>query len=335
MAFASREGTVASDGSGATNSPYAASLIKHLSQPGLDVRLLFGRVRDDVLHYTQQQQEPFIYGSLGGSEIYLNLAQSPASPPLLTSNDTDQVIASLNTELTNLRAELAQKEDDTVNATSDSGVADASAYVKPVAQPIALLHTTQTATAEMGTGSDPRKDTVAIVDLTADRKTAFAIQTELGRLSCFRVVPDGNWGPASQEALDSLIARRLKIKINGTGQEFGIVPVALLSTLREALSPACSVPDRIEPGANDGESIESSTRENKTGLTSGRRKKIISTKSKEPRPEPKIKKKSASNRKNTSANTKKKTNLPSSDSSTSGSNVSIGGNFGGISIGSQ
>ncbi len=263
------------------------------------------------------------------------MAQSPASPPLLTSNDTDQVIASLNTELTNLRAELAQKEDDTVNATSDSGVADASAYVKPVAQPIALLHTTQTATAEMGTGSDPRKDTVAIVDLTADRKTAFAIQTELGRLSCFRVVPDGNWGPASQEALDSLIARRLKIKINGTGQEFGIVPVALLSTLREALSPACSVPDRIEPGANDGESIESSTRENKTGLTSGRRKKIISTKSKEPRPEPKIKKKSASNRKNTSANTKKKTNLPSSDSSTSGSNVSIGGNFGGISIGSQ
>jgi hypothetical protein len=37
--------------------------------PGLDIRLAFGRVRDEVLKSTANKQEPFVYGSLGGEAI--------------------------------------------------------------------------------------------------------------------------------------------------------------------------------------------------------------------------------------------------------------------------
>jgi hypothetical protein len=44
---------------------------KNLTVPGLDVRLAFGRVRDEVLKSTANRQEPFVYGSLGGGNIAL------------------------------------------------------------------------------------------------------------------------------------------------------------------------------------------------------------------------------------------------------------------------
>jgi formylglycine-generating enzyme required for sulfatase activity len=82
VAFAAKAGSVAEDGQGA-NSPYTSALIKHLATPGLDVRLAFGRVRDEVLKSTKRRQEPFVYGSLGGTEIALvpAVAGTLAAPP--------------------------------------------------------------------------------------------------------------------------------------------------------------------------------------------------------------------------------------------------------------
>jgi len=45
--------------------------LKNLPVPGLDVRLAFGRVRDEVLKITANRQEPFVYGSLGGGTVAL------------------------------------------------------------------------------------------------------------------------------------------------------------------------------------------------------------------------------------------------------------------------
>jgi len=70
VAFAAKAGAVASDGDG-NNSPFAAALVKHIAEPGLDLRLAFGRVRDDVLKTTGNRQEPFVYGSLGGQTMSL------------------------------------------------------------------------------------------------------------------------------------------------------------------------------------------------------------------------------------------------------------------------
>ncbi len=78
IAFAAKAGSTALDGDGA-NSPYTVALVKHLTTPGLDLRLALGRVRDEVLRNTNSKQEPFVYGSLGGAEIALVAA--PAAPP--------------------------------------------------------------------------------------------------------------------------------------------------------------------------------------------------------------------------------------------------------------
>jgi hypothetical protein len=83
VAFAARAGSIAIDGAG-TNSPFTAALLKHLATPGLDVRLALGRVRDEVLANTRRQQEPFVYGSLGGSDLALvpaPAAGAPSPPP--------------------------------------------------------------------------------------------------------------------------------------------------------------------------------------------------------------------------------------------------------------
>ncbi|WP_158237652.1 caspase family protein [Bradyrhizobium forestalis] len=85
IAYAARDGTTASDGDG-RNSPFTASLLRHIETPGLEISFLFRRVRDDVMAATKREQQPFVYGSLSKEEIYLKApaasAQAPAASPL-------------------------------------------------------------------------------------------------------------------------------------------------------------------------------------------------------------------------------------------------------------
>jgi hypothetical protein len=78
IAFAAKAGSTASDGAGA-HSPYTAALLRHLPEPGLDLRIALGRVRDEVMLKTERKQEPFYYGSLGGSVIALVPGKAPES----------------------------------------------------------------------------------------------------------------------------------------------------------------------------------------------------------------------------------------------------------------
>jgi uncharacterized caspase-like protein len=80
IAYSARAGSTAMDGD-AKNSPFTVALSKHLTTPGLDVRKAFGFVRDDVLKVTNNRQEPFVYGSLGGDDVPL----VPAKVSLSTS----------------------------------------------------------------------------------------------------------------------------------------------------------------------------------------------------------------------------------------------------------
>jgi uncharacterized caspase-like protein len=70
IAFAAKAGSTANDGEGA-HSPFTTALLKHLTAPGLDLRIAFGKVRDEVLASTGARQEPHVYGSLGGTTIAL------------------------------------------------------------------------------------------------------------------------------------------------------------------------------------------------------------------------------------------------------------------------
>jgi len=88
IAFSAKAGFTSSDGDG-SNSPFAAALVQHLTQPGLDLRKAFGFVRDDVLKVTNNAQEPFIYGSLGGNDVALVPAAPTPAPTLDAPVDRD------------------------------------------------------------------------------------------------------------------------------------------------------------------------------------------------------------------------------------------------------
>lgn len=95
IAFAAKAGSTASDG-GPGNSPFTAALLRHITQPGLDLRIAFGRIRDEVLTSTGNRQEPFVYGSLGGSVVSLvPEAKGPEarSPPTAAANSNADVRA--------------------------------------------------------------------------------------------------------------------------------------------------------------------------------------------------------------------------------------------------
>jgi len=78
VAYSAKAGSTAQDGDG-SNSPFTIALSRHLTTPGLDVRRAFGFVRDDVLKTTNNKQEPFVYGSLGGDDVPLVPATETAS----------------------------------------------------------------------------------------------------------------------------------------------------------------------------------------------------------------------------------------------------------------
>jgi outer membrane protein assembly factor BamD (BamD/ComL family) len=68
VAFAAARGATADDGDG-DHSPFTTAILHHVPQPGLDIRIAFGRVRDEVRQMTNNRQEPYFYGSLGGGDI--------------------------------------------------------------------------------------------------------------------------------------------------------------------------------------------------------------------------------------------------------------------------
>ncbi len=81
IAYSAKAGSTAQDGNG-KNSPFTTALSRHLTTPGLDVRRAFGFVRDDVLKSTNNRQEPYVYGSLGGDDVPLVPGAAAPSAPV-------------------------------------------------------------------------------------------------------------------------------------------------------------------------------------------------------------------------------------------------------------
>ena len=71
IAMATRANGVAEDGNG-EHSPYTTALLQELKEPGVELRLFFGKVADTVKAMTKNRQEPYVAGTLGGTPVYLN-----------------------------------------------------------------------------------------------------------------------------------------------------------------------------------------------------------------------------------------------------------------------
>jgi hypothetical protein len=116
VAYAAAAGSVAADGN-SLHSPYTTALLKNIAQPGLDVRIALGRVRDEVFRLTHGKQTPFLYGSLGGSNISLTPnAAIAVAPPLTRIDDANIVQQAKRSESEDLRIALQTEKVEALEA---------------------------------------------------------------------------------------------------------------------------------------------------------------------------------------------------------------------------
>ncbi|MGA2129780.1 MAG: caspase family protein [Xanthobacteraceae bacterium] len=160
IAYAAKAGSTADDGNGA-NSPFTAALLAHIPEPGVDVRIVFGRVRDEVWTRTGHRQEPFVYASLGGAEVPLVPAARKVEPPapageiearqayeLTVKLGTRQALeAFLEDYKTGLYADLARAELGKLPAVSTEQPRKPAADPHPAKQPAATAERTDDASA--------------------------------------------------------------------------------------------------------------------------------------------------------------------------------------------
>ncbi len=208
IAYAAKAGSTAADGTG-EHSPYTTALLHNLMFPGVDIRLAFGRVRDEVMKITGQGQEPFVYGSLGGRTVSLLDTSDAVATTLLTPVDP------------NAEARLDYQQFEKVG-TKEAW--DAFLTLHP-SGPYADLARAQRAKLVASGVQKPdlpqtKPDTKASQIITAlttppqsDPRAAVPpgepntkditrmLQTELKRVGCYADVVNGDWSGSSRRAL--------------------------------------------------------------------------------------------------------------------------------------
>jgi hypothetical protein len=205
VGYAAREGTTANDG-GARNSPYTIALLANLEIPGLEIQLMFRRVRDHVLEATGGTQEPFTYGSLPGREIYIKApAQSAAA-----SGDPE------------LGRDVALW-----NAVKNSGHRPAlESYLErfPSGTFAGLARTRIAALGDAAASQEPDGTLVA------------RLQRELARVGCDPGSADGVWGGKTRRAAERFA------KLSGVALPTHEPQAAMLDALGRATARVCPPP---------------------------------------------------------------------------------------------
>jgi hypothetical protein len=80
IAFSAASDEVAADGSG-RNSPFAASLLRHLTQPGLEISVMLKEVTADVRQATNNVQRPQQFSDMSKTFYFVKAEQAAAAPP--------------------------------------------------------------------------------------------------------------------------------------------------------------------------------------------------------------------------------------------------------------
>ena len=106
IAFSAKAGSTAVDGIG-EYSPFTLALLNNIATPGLDIRIAFGRIRDEVLKITNNKQEPFVYGSLGGATVMLVPPPLAARQPTLNPGTAAPALPSISADEIRRDYELA------------------------------------------------------------------------------------------------------------------------------------------------------------------------------------------------------------------------------------
>ena len=214
IAYAAKGGSTADDGSSG-HSPFTTALLAHLTTPGLDVRQAFGEVRDDVLKATDNKQEPYVYGSLGGGQM--TLVSAPATPPATAAVPPAPAPAANDANLQmrqdyefaervgtkqawtyflqhypdGFYANLAKAQLDKLSSAAATPATPAAPATPAPPQP-----QPQPSTQVAALPTDTSRTTLNPADL------ARSVQSELKRVGCYSGTVDGDWGSGSRSALD-------------------------------------------------------------------------------------------------------------------------------------
>ena len=210
IAYAAKDGSTAEDGDH-NHSPFTTALLAHLTTPGLDVRQALGQVRDDVMSATDNKQEPFVYGSLGGSVVPLvgattSAAAQPAAASAATAADPDwqmrqdyEFAERVGTKQAwsyfvehypnGFYANLARAQlDKLANQAAPARPAPAAATPPSPPQPA------------MQTAALPADSSTRSAPNPAD--LARSVQAELKRVGCYSGSVDGDWSTSSRHSLE-------------------------------------------------------------------------------------------------------------------------------------
>lgn len=268
IAYSAKEGTTANDGPEDGNSPFATALVAAIAKPGLEVRLMFGKVRDDVMEATNKEQEPFTYTSLGGESIFLNPAAvvpettvkanlpaetnaavtespAPAGPTAVEIDAAWQAVKLSNNKqalegfvalyekdrLYQLYGPLVQQLLKDMDAKSVAAVAE-----KPADKPVTLASLEPP---KVDIPAPPMPEVPKDQPEVPTTQTKFdpilisAIQSELKRVACYNGRSDGKWGPA-------VLAATSKFNLLTEPKLTGLEPTAeLLTALQETTDNFC------------------------------------------------------------------------------------------------
>lgn len=120
VAYATGPGQTAADGTGSTNGVYTSCLLSLMTEPGLEIGLMFRRVRQLVLDMTNKQQIPWELSSLMGDFYFTPLGEGVTMKDEITPNSMQlskaeeemrqKLIADKTAELKALDARIAEKQ---------------------------------------------------------------------------------------------------------------------------------------------------------------------------------------------------------------------------------
>jgi Caspase domain len=260
IAFAAKAGSTAIDGDG-PNSPFTAALVKNLGTPGLDVRLAFGRVRDEVLQSTRHKQEPFVYGSLGGATVALvpppaepKRADAAASEEMRRDYEIAERVGTreawdsfLAAHDTGFFADLARSQRQKLAGVKVEPGKPETGASGAVAQPSAAkIEPPPAMAASQERKSEPAAPgAVAALSPTPPASSAMTappadsariareLQDELNRVGCGSGAPDGHWGPGSRRALEAFNRHA------GTALEVKMATLDAVDAVRGRTSRVC------------------------------------------------------------------------------------------------
>jgi hypothetical protein len=207
IAYAAKAGSTADDGSG-NHSPFTQALLNNLTTVGLDIRLAFGRVRDEVMRATRDRQEPFVYGSLGGATVSLVDATTPVT---VAPNDPNAEArrdyefferagtkaawdAFLKLHSSGPYSDLARAQ---LAKLADGEAAKRVGTPKPgpAQQPAVVAAASPPMRPDPATSATPAGP--------APGEVVWMLQTELKRVGCYSGAISGDWSATSRRAIDA------------------------------------------------------------------------------------------------------------------------------------